>query len=147
MFVYSSNLMAQALSVVAEAGIHGMHYNGAVETWVNVPSQRKSNRMRWSLIPAHAFSGEEFEDYMILAWRFGFVERSKHKEYDAKPTLNKSSYQVDDEIIRLTKSGWEFIEANDRPMLHRWVNNITENLPTLVVSVIFAVISGWILLP
>lgn len=52
MFVYSSNLMAQALSVVAEAGIDGMHYNGLVEAWAHVPSRRKSSRMRWSLIPA-----------------------------------------------------------------------------------------------
>mgnify|MGYP003700850499 CR=1 FL=1 len=55
------------------------------------------------------------------------------------------SYPVNDEIVRLTRAGWEYIEANDRPLLHRWAHNITENFPTFVVSVIFAVFSGWVL--
>jgi len=144
-FTYNRKLMAQALSVVGEAGINGMEYNGLIEAWSNLENRRLSKKMRWSLSPAHSFSGREFETYMILAWRFGFVERSKYKEVEWKSGTNKSSYQVDDEIVRLTRAGWEYIEENDLPMLHRWSRNITENLPTFIVSVIFAVFSGWVL--
>jgi hypothetical protein len=137
--------MAQALSVVGEAGIHGMKYNGLTEQLGDRENSHQSRRMRWSLLPAYSFSGEEFETYITLAWRFGFVERSKYQEIEWIYGIDKSSYPVNDEIVRLTRAGWEYIEANDRPLLHRWAHNITENFPTFVVSVIFAVFSGWVL--
>jgi hypothetical protein len=105
-FSYDQSRMGEALSVVAENGVHGMEYNGLIESWGNEPGSRKSRRARISPLPAYAFSGQEFEDYLILAWHFGLVEWSKYKEVDWKHGLNKSAYLIENEIVRLTKEGW-----------------------------------------
>lgn len=82
---------------------------------------------------------------MILAWRFGFVERSRYKEWELKHGVDKSAYELDDEVIRLTREGWEYIDAHDRPLIHRWALNVTENLPTILMSVVIAVLTSWAL--
>ena len=135
--------MAQALSIIGEQGIHGMEYNGLIVSWGNETGRFKSKKLRWSMISAFDFSGRLFEEYMILAWRFGLVERTKYKELDWKHGLNKSAYEVEDEIVRLTREGWEFMERNDRPVLHRWAANVVDNLPTLLISAIAAVAVSW----
>ena len=106
-FRYSRWKMAEALSIVAEAGIHGMLYNGLLEAWPGRENSRQSRRGRISPVSAYSFDGKEFEDYLILAWRFGYLERSKYREYEQKPGPNKSSYSLNDEDVRLTQAGWD----------------------------------------
>ena len=122
-----------------------MEYNGLLEAWANEKDRRKSRRMRWTPVSAYVFSGKEFEEYMILAWRFGFVERSKYKECELRHGVEKSAYELDDEVIRLTREGWEYIDTHDRPLIHRWALNVTENLPTILMSVVIAVLTSWAL--
>jgi hypothetical protein len=142
-FRFKKEFLAQALSIVAECGVHGMKYNYPVETLVDTSVARRSKRFRVSLVSAHVFSKREFEDYLILAWRFGLVDRSRYSEYDIHGDLNKSSYEIEDETLQLTQKGWEFVEAHDQPLMHRWARNIVENAPTVVVSVAAALLSGW----
>jgi hypothetical protein len=137
--------MAQALSIVGEAGIHGMKYNAIIETYENQSAHRQSKRLRISAVSAHRFSAQEFENYMILAWRWGLVKRSSFEEYEFQQGVNKSSYQLDDEIVSLTPSGWEFSNSYDTPLLHRWWNNVSSNVPTIIISVIVAVVSAFFL--
>ncbi|UWQ63195.1 hypothetical protein K3723_02535 [Leisingera caerulea] len=137
--------MAEALAIVGEAGIHGLEYNGLLSAWCS--SRRfKSNRFRFSPVPAHAFTGEEFEKYMLLAWRFGLVERSKYKEVEWQSGLDKSSYQVEDEIVSLTREGWEFVEFHGRPTMHRWGSWFVENIPRLVTSILVSAATAWLLI-
>lgn len=142
MFAYKKQVMAQALAIVGEAGIHGMKYNG-LRSLVEAYGTRQSKKMRWSANSAHSFSGAEFEEYLILAWRFGFVERSAYKEVDWVAGLNKSSYEIEDEIVRLTKAGWDFVELNDQPLLHRWGANIRDNIPAIVTAILTALAINW----
>ena len=131
--------MAQALSVVGEAGIHGMEYNAMSDMLINRPSRRQPIRFRVSPVAAHRFSAKEFEDYLILAWRFGLVERTNFKEVEWLADKNKSSYQIEDEIVRLTREGWEYVEENDQPLLHRWGRQVAENVPAIFVGIVIAI--------
>jgi hypothetical protein len=142
-FNYRKDYMAQALSVIGNAGIHGMEYNGSLVSWGNKSYRFKSKRFRFSLFEAHSFSGDEFENYMILAWRMGLVERSRYSENSAKHGVNKSAYPLDGEIIRLTPKGWDFTEKYDRPLLQRWGRNIADNVPTIFLSVASSLLAGW----
>jgi hypothetical protein len=137
--------MAQALAIVGEAGIHGLDYNGLNESWINQSNRWQSRSMRISLFSAHQFSGAEFENYMILAWRWGLVERSKYHEVDWVNGLNKASYQIEPEVIRLTPSGWEFSNKYDQPLLHKWWDNVSSNVPTIALSVGGGVVLAWLL--
>lgn len=135
--------MAQALSIVGEAGIHGLEYNGLLEL-IQTSDTRQSSRARISALPSIAFSSQEFEDYMILAWRFGYVERSKFQEVDWVSEPNKSSYELEDEVLRLTRSGWEYVEAHDVPIIERWFRQISNNVPVIVASVVATLLAAWI---
>ncbi len=122
-----------------------MEYNGLLERWGDMPNSRQSRRFRFSPLPAYQFSGKEFEDYMILAWRFGFLKRSTFQEVEWVAGAEKLSYKLEDEIVCLTKEGWDFIEVYDRPFLHRAGSKLLEDWPTILFSVIAAVISSWVL--
>ena len=135
--------MAQVLSIVGEGGVDGIEYNYPLDAISN--ERRASKRMRWSLMPAHQFTTSEFEVYLKLAWRFGLVERSKYSERDLASGKDKSSYSPEDEIVRLTRAGWEFVDNNDRPILHRWAANIMENVPTIVTSVVGILLAQYLL--
>ncbi|WP_156927430.1 hypothetical protein [Leisingera methylohalidivorans] len=137
--------MAEALAIVGEAGIHGMKYNGLLSAMGSIHSFQ-SKRFRVSPFPSHLFSGQEFEDYMILAWRFGLVERSKYKEVEWKSGLNKSSYQVEDETLRLTQEGWGFVETHGRPLMHRWGAWLVDNVPRLLTSILVSAATAWLLI-
>lgn len=104
---------------------------------VRAPS-RQSARLRYSLRSAHRFSSAEFENYMILGWRWGLVERSRYREVNFGPE-KKPSYDGEAETLCLTKEGWEFLDANDRPIIHVWDKNLSENLPTVIISVLSAI--------
>jgi len=136
--------MAQALSIVGEEGIHGFEYNPATELMTD-GRLRQSRKGRWSILAARSFSSREFEEYMILAWRFGYVERSKFQELDWTAGRNKSSYDLEDEVIRLTQMGWEYIEAYDDPVLERWFRQIVENVPVVVTSVSASLLGAYVL--
>jgi hypothetical protein len=138
--------MAEALAIVGEAGIHGMSYNPLDEMLVRQKNSRRSQRFRVSVCPSHEFTRKEFEDYMILAWRFGFVDRSKYQELESKAGTNKSSYDLDDEEIRLTREGWEFIDKNGAPILHRWWRTFVEHIPHILMSIIAAALTSWAIL-
>jgi hypothetical protein len=43
---------------------------------------------------------------MKFGWRFGFILRFSYKELEWVPGKNKSSFQVEDEIVCLTQAGW-----------------------------------------
>lgn len=138
--------MAQALSIVGEGGVDGIEYNALIAMLIaNRDSARskvfQSQKMRISLCSAHVFTPKDFEQYLILAWRFGLVIRSGYKEVEWVHGKNKSSYEVEDEIIRLTQAGWEFVDTNDQPLAHRWGANVVENVPTVLLSVFLA----WVL--
>ena len=137
--------LAQALSIVGEQGIHGFEYNGLLTSWLSEKNKKRSKRFRFALTPAHEFVGKEFEEYLILAWRFGYLERSKYNEVDWKAGLNKSSYATEDEVVRLTEKGWEFVEAHADPVTHKWGKNIVENLPAVLFSVTSAIIISWLI--
>ncbi|MBU2961010.1 hypothetical protein KO516_09305 [Citreicella sp. C3M06] len=143
-FAYNRKKMAQALSVVGEAGVYGMKYNGGVANLLNLPSSKQSMRLRWSCVSAHKFSGREFEEYLILAWRFGYVERSKYKESDREGGLRTPSYIAENEVVLLTEKGWEYVATYDVPLLHRWAENLSNNIPTIVSSVIVSLLLSWI---
>ncbi len=96
------------------------------------------------MLPNPTFLGDEFENYLILAWRMGLVDRSGYSEVEWKSGANKSSYKVEDEIVRLTPAGWDYMSEFDRPLLHRWWGNIVENVPTIILSVLTALLVGWI---
>ena len=145
-FKYNSRTMAEALLIVSEHGINGLEYNWLLNTWPSNERGWVSRRMRWSLVPPHKFTGEEFEEYMILAWRFGLLERSRYKEVDWLSGLNKSSYPIENEIIRLTRGGWEFTEKYGTSLLQRWVENVLSNLPTVILSAFSAVLTSWAIL-
>ena len=134
-FEYRKTLMAQALSIIAEKGVHGIEYNGAIELLGDGQSPRISTKARWSLQDAHRFTSQEFEDYMILAQKWGLVTRSDRTEWHPVSGVDKSSYNLDGGKIELTEAGWNFIEKNDQPILHRWGRNIVENAPSIVVAV------------
>lgn len=142
-FRYRSTLMAQALSVIAEAGIHGMKYDGLTDAMIAKGSERQSKRARVSFVPAHKFTGREFEDYLILAWRAGLIQRSKYKEVEWISGLSKSSYELGEEIVRLTKEGWEFVEQNDRTLIERWFQTLVERVPFVLLSVVTAALTTW----
>ncbi|WP_037316519.1 hypothetical protein [Ruegeria halocynthiae] len=135
--------MAQALSIVAEAGIHGKKHNGLIEAWVKKGHVHQSKRGRISICSAHQFSGPEFEDYLILAWRSGLLERSKYKEVEWKTSINKSSYEVEDEDIRLTREGWEFVEKYDKTTIELWLETLTDRVPYVFLSVVSAALTTW----
>jgi hypothetical protein len=136
--------MAQALSIVGEAGIHGLEYNAVVELLQDA-NTRQSSRGRITPIPAILFTNQEFEDHMILAWRFGYVERSKYREYEYGSEKIGPAYESDGEIIRLTKTGWEFIEAYDNPLVERWLRQIVDNVPVILVSVLTTLLATWLI--
>ncbi|MBV7377434.1 hypothetical protein [Maritimibacter dapengensis] len=137
--------MAQVLSIVGESGIHGMDHNGIIGKVMDRGRKYQSNRFRISVMSAHRFSEDEFEDYLILAWRFGLVTRSRYQEIEFLPEKDKSAYHLEDEVVCLTREGWEFVEEHYKPLLHRWWANIIENIPTIVTS-IAAFVLGRILL-
>ncbi|UWR15764.1 hypothetical protein [Sulfitobacter sp. M368] len=135
--------MAQALAIVGEAGIHGLEYNALLEL-MNAVGTRQSSKARISPLPALTFSSQEFEDYLILAYRFGYVERSNFREIEWKSGPNKSGYDLGDEIVRLTQSGWEYIEAHDVPIIESWFRQISNNVPVIVTSVLATLLAAWI---
>ncbi|GAA6178141.1 hypothetical protein [Sulfitobacter pacificus] len=136
--------MAQALSIVGEAGIHGLEYNALIEL-LQVANTRQSLRGRITPFPAILFTNQEFEDHMILAWRFGYVERSKYREYEYGSGKIGPAYETEGEIIRLTKAGWEFIEAYDDPIIERWLRQIADNIPVILVSVLTTLLATWLI--
>tara|TARA_R100001369_G_scaffold41651_1_gene67797 strand:+ start:203 stop:637 length:435 start_codon:yes stop_codon:yes gene_type:complete len=138
--------MAEALTIVGEAGIHGMRYNALVDIIAGHADPRFSRRYRFSPAPPYKFSNKEFEDYMILAWRFGFVDRSGFKEVDWVSDINKSSYEVEDEIVRLTQSGWVYLEEHNKPLLHRWWATTLERVPHGMTSIATAALTTWAIL-
>ena len=136
-FRFEAWKMAQALSIVGEQGIHGLKYNAIIDKLTSGRT-RQSKKLRWSMLSAYSFNPNEFEDYLILAWRFGYVERSGYKEIEWISGTIKSSYNDTNEIVRLTQAGWEYVEQNDRPLFHRWIANIRDNVPTIVIAVLGA---------
>ncbi|TRD20722.1 hypothetical protein [Palleronia caenipelagi] len=142
-FTYKKGHMAQALSIVGEHGIHGFKYTPPASLMAG--TSRKSRRIRWSFRSAHQFSAREFEDYMILAYRFGFIERSKYSEYEWGSGLDMSSYSIDPEIVRLTRSGWEYLETFGRPILHKWGHHVSQNIPTVLISALSALATSWVI--
>lgn len=82
---------------------------------------------------------------MILAWRFGYVERSKFKELAWTAGLNKASYELEEEIIRLTQAGWEYIDAYDDPVIERWFRQIVDNVPVVLTSVCASLLAAYLL--
>jgi len=81
-----------------------------------------------------------------LAWRFGYVERSKYKEIPWISDLNKSSYDLTDEVVRLTQQGWEYLEDNNKPLLHRWWAEFLERVPQGLTSIVTAALTTWAIL-
>ena len=145
-FSYSKTVMAEALTIVGEAGIHGFEYNHLLELMFEQPNDRSSRRFRASILPALKLSPSEFEAYMILAWRFSFVERPQYHEVVWASGLNKSSYNLDGEVIRLTRQGWEYLEENNRPLLHRWGAILLERIPHGLTSIVTAALTTWAIL-
>lgn len=82
---------------------------------------------------------------MILAWRFGYVERSKFKELAWTAGLNKASYELEEEIIRLTQADWEYIDAYDDPVIERWFRQIVDNVPVVLTSVCASLLAAYLL--
>lgn len=120
-----------------------MDYNGIISRIMEKGSTYQSKRFRVSLRSAYKFSDTEFEDYLVLAHRFGFVTRSGFQELEWVAGKDKRSYPIEDEVVRLTREGWEFIEKHDRPLLHRWGAKFVENVPTIVISALTALAVSW----
>jgi hypothetical protein len=79
-----------------------------------------------------AWNKDEFERYLVLAWRDELITRSGYKELgDGQP-----SYEIEPEIVRLTLKGWRFLEEHDKSIARRWFSQIIENVPTIVASVV-----------
>ncbi|WP_298858458.1 hypothetical protein [uncultured Sulfitobacter sp.] len=138
--------MAEALTIVGEAGIHGMEHNGLISSQLDDTQVFQSKRFRFSCTPAYQFHGKEFEDYMILAYRFGFVIRSKYKEVERHPGLERPSYQIESEIVRLTQIGWEYLEEHNKPLLHGWWLTTLERVPHGITSIVTAALTTWAIL-
>ncbi|MFD0859703.1 hypothetical protein [Roseovarius aquimarinus] len=107
---------------------------------------RSSRRFRFSAAPAHKLSPETFETYLILAWRFGFLERSKYHEVNWVSGLDKSSYDLEGEVVRLTREGWEYLEENNKLLLHQWGSTLVERVPHAVTSIFTAALTTWAIL-
>lgn len=143
-FAYRKEWMAQVLSIIGEGGVNGIEYNGIIGKVLEKGKTYQSKRFRFSLVSAKEFSQEEFENYLKLAWRFGFVHRSNYSENENLAGLDKSSYKLEDEIVKLTREGWEYLDEHYQPLLHRWWSNILENIPTVILSVLSAICVSWI---
>ncbi|MEX1234662.1 MAG: hypothetical protein WEB56_06710 [Roseovarius sp.] len=138
--------MAEALTIVGEAGIHGFEYNRLMELMFEQSNYRSSRRFRVSGVSARKLSPEEFETYLILAWRFDLVERSNFREVDWVSGVNKSAYDIDGEVVRLTRQGWEYLEENNRPLLHQWGATLVDRVPHAVTSIATAALTTWAIL-
>lgn len=131
--VFSHRDMAEALFVIAEAGMAGMTYHGAVNA--EVGRIYASNRMRYSLRPARVFSSAEFREIIGLAARERFVEAGEDTE-----TLKAGGYEIDPWVLRLTLKGHDFAKHHGTPTLNAWAARIGDNIPVVVLNGVIAVL-------
>tara|TARA_R110002049_G_scaffold117332_5_gene270764 strand:+ start:292 stop:702 length:411 start_codon:yes stop_codon:yes gene_type:complete len=130
--------MALVLSIVAEAGFDGFSYNSGVNAEGGHPYW--SRKARWTVKTAPRFSPKEFRHLLAYAARQGLVEAGDDTnrlglgQLDAKPWT-----------LRLTFEGYQFVQDHDQPLLHRWFQNIAENVPSIVISILAALISAYLL--
>ncbi|HQU68457.1 MAG TPA: hypothetical protein PLI43_09685 [Albidovulum sp.] len=130
--------IAQALSVIAEAGLEGFEYDSAVNALGG--ESYASRRMRWSMVPNSKFAPSEFRELLAYAARARYIEAGDHTERVAN-----GEYGIEAWTIRLTLDGWDQIELHDQTIIERWFRNIRDNLPALLVSAFVAVLSSWAL--
>ncbi|UWQ13999.1 hypothetical protein K3556_13890 [Aliiroseovarius sp. M344] len=128
--------LAQALSVVGEAGLDGMEYASAVNALMD--GAYVSNKARWTLKSSPSFTSDEFRVLMAYAAREDLVEAGEDTA-----RLAVGQYHSNTWTLNLTLKGFEYVQDYDTPVLHRWGTNIRENLPTVVLSVLAALAMSW----
>jgi len=140
-FHFRTQRLADTLSIVATGGFKGIQYNYPIaslgEDKIEVP------KAEWQVGKSEPFLAGEFEEYLILAWRDGLVDRDGYSEDKIYGCSYKSA---DDETVRLTIAGWRFPEERNVPRLKRWMKQIADNIPTIVASVVAVIIGRALLL-
>ncbi len=125
--------MVDALRVVADGGWEGVRHNHLTNALLT-DFEQSVPKNAWRIGNPKPFTAIELENYFVLAWRDGLILRDGYKETEYGP-----SYSGEFETIAITLSGWRFLEQNDAPTLKRWARQVSENVPTIIVSVIGAV--------
>ena len=129
--------MAQALSIIGEMGGGSFEYESAVNA-IRAGHIYRSKKCRWTLNSSPKFSVEAFRLYMMYAARAGYIDAGKNTD-----RLSRGEYGVNTFYIHLTLEGWRQIELYDQPLLHRWAANLRDNIPTILISVVTALLVGW----
>ena len=130
--------MAYALSIIGEAGSTGFEYNGAVHAIKD--GGYRSIKRRWTLSPSPTFTWQEFKFHLTYAAKEGFIDAEKGINRIANGEFLSAPVS-----LHLTMKGWEYIEMYDAPLLQRWFRNVRENVPTVITSLILAILTAWVL--
>ncbi|QOL82401.1 hypothetical protein [Pseudooceanicola spongiae] len=134
-FRFRTKRLAEALSVVADAGFEGMRHNHAVsvldKNGISVPKRA------FALFRPKPFSGLEFGDNMFLAMKDQLIE------HDGKRT--DGAYSGEWETIQLSLAGWRFLELHGDSYWSTSLRQIVNNVPTIIVSVLGTLIGRWLL--
>lgn len=127
--------MAHALSIIGEAGPNGFEYRSAVTA---LHGSYKSAKCRWTMASAPTFSPSQFRTHLAYAVKEGLVDAGQHNARVAN-----GEYGLEAWLLALTLKGWEHVEKYDRPVLHRWASNVWENLPTVILSILSAILVAY----
>lgn len=71
------------------------------------------------------------------------VEKGYLRQWTEKPDWEDPEWIV--AKVKLTAIGNDFVNQSSKPLLLRALENITQNIPTILISVLIAVFSAWAL--
>ena len=129
--------LAHALSIIGESAPEAFEYDSAVSAYSG--EIFTSRKMRLTPAPTPRFTAKEFRFFLMFAFREEYVVKIN----DGGADIKNGFLSTDTDHLELSLKGWRFIETYDQPILSRWIRQILNNVPTIIISVLASLAVGW----
>lgn len=138
-FQVTDKWLAEILWIVGDNAPETFKYDSAVSYLTG--KRYRSNRARWSPLPAQQFSSEEFVYFLKFAFKHGYIQKTN----SGGANIAEGHLDIKTDELELTLKGWRFVEVHGRPILEKTALQLWQNIPTIITSVAIALVSAYLL--